>query len=379
MKQKKDHILLLLLLAAGLLTGCAADDTRTDGDGSEIHFNVTEWQSMDNTRATIQTEGILTSGSFQVDAYMDATTDKYIDDQTVTYSAGQWLLPQKYFWPLTHDLTFVAYMPTSLPGNTCITKASPTYYNHTDGPSFVCTDLPMSNAGQFSLQEFVYAVAQDQNKASQGATGVTLAFHHTMSKITLHVMKPHRKVTINKITFKNLYNNGTYVHNGMVWTPTGSPTDLVIIPDPISDLDANAQELTNISNPLLTLPQSYTAANQIEVKLQFWKMDGSGKEDELTLTFNNPISEWEIGKSYNYTLNLSESHNIRFGVLVTNWNDDGVADNSNFTYDVDLMLTVDNWDQDGVADVVSYSYDVDFMLNVDDWDDDGTDALDYNN
>ena len=31
MKQKKDHILLLLLLTAGLLAGCAADDIQTDG------------------------------------------------------------------------------------------------------------------------------------------------------------------------------------------------------------------------------------------------------------------------------------------------------------------------------------------------------------
>ena len=378
MKRTKDHILLLLLLAAGLLTGCTADDTQTDGDGSEIHFEVTEWQTMSGTRANTMTEGLLaTNGSFQVDAFTGTTDTKYIDDKSVIYTSGQWQFAKKIFWPAT-DLTFVAYMPASLPGNTCITKANP-YYSYTDGPSFVCTALPMSNAGQYTLKEFIYAVAKDQNKAGNGATGVTLAFHHTMSKITLHVMKPHRKVTINKITFKNLYNNGTYLHRTATWTPTGSQTNLVITPDPMTDLDANAQELTNISNPLLMLPQSYTAASQIEVKLQYWKMDDSGKEDELTLTFNNPISEWEIGKSYNYTLNLSESHNIRFGVLVTNWNDDGVADNSNFTYDVDLMLTVDNWDRDGVADVVSFSYDADFMLKVDDWDDDGTDNLDYNN
>ena len=192
-------------------------------------------------------------------------------------------------------------------------------------------------------------------------------------------MTPHRKVTINKITFKNLYNNGTYLHRTATWTPTGSQTDLVITPDPISDLNANETELTNISNPLLMLPQSYTATSQIEVKLQYWKMDGSGMEPEQTITFNNPISEWEISKSYNYTLNLSESHNIRFGVLVTDWDEDGVADATNFTYDADFMITVDNWDQDGVADAVSFSYDADFMLRVDDWVDDGTDNLDYNN
>ena len=373
MRQTKYHLLLLVLLAAGLLAGCTADET--DVDGSEIRFKVTEWQSMETTRATTLPEGTITSGSFKVDAYMDETSNKYIDDQLVSYTTGQWLFVNKYYWPQSNNLTFVAYMPTSLPGNTFITKASPAY-NYTDGPSFVCTNLPMSNAGQYTLKEFVYAVAKDQNKATQGSTGVALTFHHTMAKLNLFVMKPHRKVTINKITFKNLYNYGTYVHNTRVWTPTGSPTNLVITPDPISDLDANATELTTISNPLLMMPQSYTAANQIEVKLQYWKLDGSGKEEELTITFNNPISEWEIGKSYNYTLNLSESHNIRFGVLVTNWDEDGVADATNFTYDADFIVSVDNWDQDGVADAVTFSYDADFMLKVDDWEDDGTDNLD---
>ena len=377
MKQTKSHILLLFLLTAGLLAGCSVDDVQQDGD--EICFKVTEWQSLAATRANTQPEGTQTSGSFNVDAFIGTTDSKYIDDQTVTYTSGQWLLPHKYLWPASDNLTFVAYMPTTLPGNTCITKASPTYYSYTDGPSYVCTSLPMSNAGQYTLKEFVYAVAKDQNKAGQGTTGVTLTFHHTMARITLHVMTPHRKVTINKITFKNLYNNGTYLHSTATWTPTGSQTDLVITPDPISDLNANETELTNISNPLLMLPQSYTATSQIEVKLQYWKMDGSGMDPEQTIIFNNPISEWEISKSYNYTLNLSESHNIRFGVLVTDWDEDGVADATNFTYDADFMITVDNWDQDGVADAVSFSYDADFMLRVDDWVDDGTDNLDYNN
>lgn len=377
MKQTRSHILLLFLLTAGLLAGCAADDIQQDGD--EIRFKVTEWQSLAATRANTQPEGTLTSGSFNVDAFIGTTDSKYIDDQTVTYTSGQWLLAHKRLWPKSDDLTFVAYMPTTLPGNTCITKASPTYYSYTDGPSYVCTSLPMTNAGQYTLKEFVYAVAKDQNKAGQGATGVTLTFHHTMARITLHVMTPHRKVTINKITFKNLYNNGTYLHRTATWSPTGSQTDLVITPDPISDLNANETELTNISSPLLMLPQSYTATSQIEVKLQYWKMDGSGMELEQTITFNNPISEWEISKSYNYTLNLSESHNIRFGVLVTDWDEDGVADATNFTYDADFMITVDNWDHDGVADAVSFSYDADFMLRVDDWEDDGTDNLDYNN
>ena len=171
----------------------------------------------------------------------------------------------------------------------------------------------------------------------------------------------------------------THATNTSVWSTTGSQTDLVIVPDPIQEIAANATTIANIATPFLVMPQDYTAymSSQIEVKLQYWKMDDSGKEDELTITFNNPISLWEIGKAYTYTLNLGE--NIRLGVKVDNWDDDGVADNSNFTYDVDLMLTVDNWDRDGVADAVSFSYDADFMLKVDDWDDDGTDNLDYNN
>ena len=368
-----------MLLATTMLAGCSADDEQKAVNGEEIYFQVAKWQPMEESRASTQTEGVISSGSFQVDAFIGTTDVKYIDSKTVTNVSGQWLFPEKYFWPATDNLTFVAYMPTTLPGNTCITMASPAYYTYADGPSFVCTDLPMSNVGQYSLQEFVYAVAKDQNKAAQGPVGVTLAFHHTMARMVLQVMRPHRKVTINKITFKNLYNNGIYSHKDGEWTPTGSQTDLVITPDPVSDLDVNATALTAVSNPLLLLPQTYTAAGQIEVKLQFWKLDGSGKEPEMTVTFNNPISQWEKGKSYNYSLDLSENHRIRFGVLVTNWNEDGIADVVNFTYDADFLIDVDNWNQDGVVDAVSFSYDADFMLDVDDWEDDGTDNLDFGN
>lgn len=377
MRRKKDHILLLLLLTAGLLAGCAADDIQTDGDGSEIRFNVAEWQSMDATRATAQPEGTITSGSFQVDAYLGSTDTKYIDDQTVNNFGGQWTMDNRYYWPLSDNLTFVAYRPTDF-DNTCISKNDP-YYTYANGPSFVCTDLPMTSAGQYMLKEFVYAVAKDQNKAAQGSAGVTLTFKHTLAKMMLRVKRPHRKVTINKITFKSLYNNGTYVHNTATWTPSGSQTDLVITPDPDLDLDVNATELTNISIPYLLFPQTYSPANQIEVKLQYWKMDGSGKEPEVTVTFNNPISTWEIGKLYNYTLDLSENENIRFGVFIEDWDDYGVADIVNFTYDINLMIDVESWWQDGVADAVSFSYDADFMLNVDDWKNDGTNSLDYNN
>ncbi len=373
MIRTKYPILLLLLLVAGLLAECTADET--DGDGSEIRFKVTEWQSMETTRASLQDVGTLTSGSFQVDAFIGTTDTKYIDDQTVTYTAGEWRLPHKSYWPQTNDLTFVAYRPTDF-AYTCISKASP-YYSYANGPSFVCTNLPMTNAGQYTLREFVYAVTPDQNKTTPGATGVTLAFKHTLAKLMLQVRNSHRKVTINKITFKNLYNNGTMTHATSVWSTTGSQTDLVIVPDPIADIDVNAATILNIANPFLVLPQNYTAAGQIEVKLQFWKTDNSGKEDELTITFNNPISLWEIGKAYTYTLDLGE--NVRFGVRVDNWNDGGIADVVNFTYDTYFMIDVDNWDQDGVADAVSFSYDADFMLKVDDWEDDGTNDLDYNN
>lgn len=375
MRRIKDFILFLILLTAGLLAGCAADDSQTDG--SEIRFNVAEWQTMDATRATAQPEGTITSGSFQVDAYLGSTDTKYIDDQTVNNFGGQWTMDNRYYWPLSDNLTFVAYRPTDF-DNTCISKNDP-YYTYANGPSFVCTDLPMTSAGQYMLKEFVYAVAKDQNKAAQGSAGVTLTFKHTLAKMMLRVKRPHRKVTINKITFKSLYNNGTYVHNTATWTPSGSQTDLVITPDPDLDLDVNATELTNISSPYLLFPQTYSPANQIEVKLQYWKMDKSGKEPEVTVTFNNPISTWEIGKLYNYTLDLSENENIRFGVFIEDWDDYGVADIVNFTYDINLMIDVESWWQDGVADAVSFSYDADFMLNVDDWKNDGTNSLDYNN
>ena len=66
----------------------------------------------------------------------------------------------------------------------------------------------------------------------------------------------------------------------------------------------SASQLASFGLPFLIIPQSYTAADQIEVNLQ--RPIGGTAE---TITLSNPISAWEAGKSYRIYADVTASYN----------------------------------------------------------------------
>ena len=339
------HILLLILLpAAGLLAGgCQREPLPPAED--EIRFLVDdEWHSGDGaaTKAALFDVGALsTEGSFKVDAYLAGTTGKYIDSDIASYNTetSDWRFDDDYFWPAADALDFVAWMPTSL---TDTYVSAPT---RTAGasPTFVCSGLPLSSSGQSSLREFVYAWKPGQSKADPGAAGVTLDFRHPFSRIQIRVTTAHQLLHINTVKFLGIKNSGTYHHNSPEastpvapsWTDISGSGDLTIGID--SDLAAGAvftdNQLASFGLPFLVIPQSYTATDQIEVNLE-WPKGTTAR----TIVMANPVSEWQTGKSYTYSFDLSDP--IRFGVLVTDWATGTVYNQIIFS------LTADGWVND---------------------------------
>lgn len=323
MKCSFTHIAFFLLAAALLAGGCHRTDPE-EGTAEEIRFQVSEeWQDM-GTKASTYTPGTIASGTFSVDAYVGSTTTQYIDGSTVSYSAGQWTFNDgKHYWPSSDNLDFFAWMPSDCAG-TCVGSLS---YSSSNGPSFTCTSLPVTSSGQSSLQEFVYAYATGKNKAADGASGVALEFHHPFAKISLQLKTSHRAIyNLNTIKFKNIKNNGTFTHaNNPQWMASGDNTDLTItVDDGISaDADFTSAQVTSMSLPLIVLPQSLTTADQIEVKLTW-----NNGDSETTYTFDNPVGEWQSGKSYTYTLDLLGE--IKFSVIIDDWSSEETPRNIRF-------------------------------------------------
>lgn len=319
--------ILTFLSAAGLLAGsCTRQDPEPPGE--PIRFQVAEeWQPMNDTRAILYGNGSLGSGSFAVNAYLNGGTSLYIDTGIASYrtETSDWRFNDDYFWPAAPTtLDFMAWMPADR-ANTCVDIPSCSSAN---GPSFSVTDYPITSAGQSTLQEFVYAYKTAQDKASQGASGVTLAFRRPFAQLSFQVKAAHQAIHINTITFKNIKRNGTFTHNApeaspsvpSAWATSGNNADLVITVgvDLAAGAIYSASQLTSFGLPFLVIPQSYTATNQIEINLQ--RPTGSTAE---TITVSNPISAWEAGKSYTYSLDLSDG--IKFSVTVASWS----ADSSN--------------------------------------------------
>lgn len=275
----------------------------------EIRFNPGVWNFMEGTRAAFYSTGTLTDGSFTAAAYVAGSTTSYFDPVTVNWATDKWVFDggKKYYWPAEGTLDFFAYMPATAP--TYITSG-PTYTTARN-PQFTCGSLPMTynsaspTEGQGSgLQEFVYALVTGQNKAEQGASGVALNFLHPFARINLQLSASHLDITINKITFKSIKNNGAYTHNGSPkWAATGDATNLVLTFEGDDAIFNNnlASPLTQIGPSFIMIPQNWAGAIEVEATWTDW-----GEQLKHYVTASVP-TDWEPGKSYTYTFTITET------------------------------------------------------------------------
>lgn len=271
---------------------------------------------MEGMRATFYDAGTITSGSFTASAYVENTTTAYINPTTVNWNSTEWQWSDgKHYWPASGSLDFFAYMPATKPS-----YISSITYN-ARSPQFFCENLPMTynsdspTEGQGSgLQEFVWGVTIGQNKANQGASGVTMKFRHPFARIKFQLSASHPDIQINSITFKNLKTGGTctmnntgiadtYYYTTSVWSsPTGSSNFVMTLSGDAATFNNNPiSPLKQIGVDLIMIPQAW--AGEIEVNAS-WTEWGEAKDNQ-TLTATVPTN-WQSGYSYTYTFTITE-------------------------------------------------------------------------
>ena len=284
-----------IVVATLLPLGCNNDDDiRKDDVVNDIRLKVSGWQVLPGTRAaTFDNAAALQSeGTFTCAVYNAETTTSYVSSTAVNWdgSENEWLFSDgKHYWPIAGSLDFFAYMPATPPSYiTDMSDAASSVTYVAGDPQFKCVNLPMTTAGQgSSLQEFVYALTTGQNKAAQGASGVTLTFQHPFARIKLAWSggSAPAGITINSITLKNIKNNGTYASAS--WTPTGDAIDFAT-----TSIDG--------STWLLMVPQSWEGAIEVNASWEDW-----GEVLAHTLTASVPTT-WAAGYSYTYTFTVSK-------------------------------------------------------------------------
>lgn len=279
-----------------LLWGCASDESSTVNGNGEIRLNADIWRMMDGTRAATYYDNaaaLQTEGHFTCAVYQAGTTTPYITETAVDWAGdptNKWEFSDgKHYWPAEGSLDFFAYMPATKPdyiGD--VTYAVTADSSPIPAPQLTCTSLPVTEAGQEGLQEFIYALRTGQNKAGQGASGVALTFKHPFARITLQwSAEDHTGITINSITFKDIKNNGTCTIDGSTGNPSWET------PGSAADFTAAA-----MGGPFLVVPQTFTGGNvTIEVN--------ATKEGDTETFTANVATAWTASYSYTYSFTLN--------------------------------------------------------------------------
>ncbi len=300
---------LLLLLAAGLLTGCGGsddfeEDTPTPNplakSNVEIGINADIWRMMDgSTRATTYDNqaALQTLGAFNCAVYQDGTTTAYISPTQVNWSESAWSFSDgKHYWPMTGNLDFFAYLPVEKPSYV----GGPTYA--VDAPSFECTNLPIAitQGGDTGTKEFLMAFTPDQNKASQGATGVTMNFLHPFARVCFKLSSASgTAVKVNTITIPGISQDGTCTLNGgsqtFAWSSLDNTGNFVISKASSEGAVATGDDF------YLVIPNDY-GSKTLTVNAT-WSEWGNAVMANVSA---NVAFNWVAGTSYTYTLTLSK-------------------------------------------------------------------------
>lgn len=326
------RILVLLSAMVMLLSACSNDDTNSPADTSkdapEIRINASVSTMAEGTRATLFTTGTMTSGSFCAAAYVAESTTPYVNATTVNWVTDHWEFSDgKHYWPASGSLDFFAYMPESVPS---YIKSGPTYTT-ARSPQFVCEGLPMKYDSSTpaadqgtGLQEFVYALVVDQDKAGTNSSvqptagQVALSFKHPFARIKFQLAPNHPDIKINSITFKELKTGGTCTFNGTAstWsslTPEDKTSDFVMTLTgdaavfnsnpaaasvPIGSYSGSAHQSVDI----LMVPQTFAGNITVNATWIDW-----GEEFAHNVSTKLDAVNWQAGYSYTYTFTISET------------------------------------------------------------------------
>lgn len=304
-------IVLALVLAAGLLAGCARENEPTPQKEIAVTTGVSGMRegarinSIDNT--TVQAKDI------KIDAYYSGTDDKYLDGVKLHYTGGApaWVFwngsaQLHYYWPFegsktaggitASTLDFVGFCPFEKP-----TYIGDPTYSHSAGVSFTC-DMSdyMTLASQSSMQEYVVAVLNGQTLATQTAApggALPLVFKHPLALIKFTITAASgTHVQINSISIGELKTGGTCTYNGstMEWSSLTGSADMTI-----------TQTLKNggttVSTPFAVIPNNYGYKYlTVNATWDEWS-DVTISDYGTNVDFN-----WEPGRIYTYNLTLDK-------------------------------------------------------------------------
>ena len=320
------HIFLLLLSAAGLLTGCVIDPAPEDTP-QEIQFQVSTAAPDIATKViTINNNEELTIRFIRVDAYFHGTTTPLFSESQLRYRSmtGRWEFYSTdwthQYWPIegsnyaavgtVGSIDFVGYVPSTAPTGYTINA-----YSAANGPSF-SVELPytagtpntFNETNQNYTREFMYAYVTNQTKDTNGGT-VDMQFRHPFALVNIYLKSAMRGTVINSIQLSGINTSGTYVH-ASGWGSLGNVANLSKDVNKIVPGQLNFNAL--IGGPYMVIPQTLSGSNNLTVNQTY-----NASTSDVRGTIN---ATWDAGYIYNYYLDLgADSGRILVDVVIEPW------------------------------------------------------------
>ena len=169
MKKRLFFLPMVAIMMAACSAACSSNETIevNENKGDLISFRPIV---KGVTRAAdVNTDNL---ASFVVNAKKSGEETSYFDNGVFNKSGSVFVSESKYYWPASGPLDFYAYSPS---GNAQVNYSG--YKTFTVTPSTTIADQV----------DFVFAATKEKDKASCGASGVTLNFRHTGAKIACNV------------------------------------------------------------------------------------------------------------------------------------------------------------------------------------------------
>lgn len=301
--------ILVLMLSAGLLSGCLAS-TKYDKNTGDIRLRPVVGLG---TRAGEDFVPFPEDREFRLWAISQESGNRILDNVLVS-SAGSkgWIPASSPKWPYGQALKFVGYYPADL--------------------QMTCDSDCRLKMGSYSVEGrgTDILISEPSRSYNQNDSIVGLPFYHALAKVDFrakHALNSNTSVRIEKIEVEGLCVKGGFDSStDLKWSVSGDKTTLAVY-----ESDGEGAEIysapTYLGGSWYVLPQNSNAS--IKVTFAF-KTGGSGWLRGQEVSTPAVIKEWLPDRHYTYTLTIQEP---------------GVEDPSDVSFVLKYTTGISSWDE----------------------------------
>ena len=260
-------------------------------------------QCSPQSRGVVLTENNLTSFGVWASREEDNVKESFFKNLKVTRNAstGECASERAYYWPgAMYTLGFVGIAPYNPQGLTVDDNgALPATLDYT---------VPTLAVDQSDL---MIGVTHDYN--GDDKTPVHLEFRHLCSAVNVKVGTIPQG-SIEAITFKNIFNKGTYTLASNTWSVTqGSKADFAVdfvgtsTNYPTAGTETGNPQINDASATFMMIPQ--TLPDDAEIEITFLHSN-TGKEETLKASLKG--TSWVMGQTNNYLISITPDYILDF-------------------------------------------------------------------